>query len=597
MLRSQRRGASDSPAKVRAAVETDVAGSRDEQHFVESIELAAKDLGQQTHQLTEASHLMAQTVGTVAQGAAAQASDVKRLAEQVAQMTGAIGQVSAGAVDQTRHLTSLQQVADALTDAFHRQAGSFAGALDAMGGHRTVVTAGQQAIRSILRDIDGMLSQFGEVRSEMGHLESVAQTIAEVNQVILAVAKQTNLLALNAAIEAARAGEHGRGFAVVADEVRRLAVQASEQVKETALRLNKMRQTFAVIAQTVDQLNKYVEAVAHSSREADTAFHQVVEAFDSQQATIEHAEEDVRTFHHEVQSMADKVHAVVTVAEENLAAAEEVGAYLHGFEQLAGDLARIADGNAAAAEQFERQLTDHAHAMDRFRTVALVMRAMAQGRTGVPLADGVQATLPELLEYVRGMSDEVAKLIEVVTDEAFGDGVPRRIDRPQDVSALSRLFRIGLVSRFDPPKYSVGWDAQIDVAVTRLLDQKAPRPGLAMAGFFDLNGVMVAGESIVMPPLTGNPAEDARNLVKNLFDDVVSIRGARVGLRQSGREAPLGSMPSHLQPFAVPEDEHPFLVQIYEHDTGEIFLEVDCPVYVRHRPVGAYQAVFSVAEV
>lgn len=568
--------------------------SQDSDHFVESIALAAQDLESQTQQLADASREMAQSVDRVAQGAVSQATDVSQLAQQVDHITTAVEQVSQGAVDQADHLTSLQQATDALTENFHQQAKNLSHSLHVMEEHRTVVTAGQNAITSILAAIEEMVTQFRAVREEISHLESVAQGIAGINQTILTIAQQTNLLALNAAIEAARAGEHGRGFAVVANEVRQLAEQSRTHVNETVVRVDKMQQTFTVVARTVDQLDNHVGAVAQSAHKAHTAFDQVVKAFDSQQRTIELAEQGVGVVTEQVQSMTSQVHAVVAVAEENSSAAEEVTASLHSFDQLTNSLAEIAQNNAAAAEEFQSQLTDYAHTMDRFRTIAVVMRAMAQGQAGVSLTGGTLTTLPDLLQYTRNMADAVSQLVVTVSDEAFDQGMPRPLEQLSDVTALNRLFDVGPVSRFTPSKYSVGWDAQVDVAITQLLDAKASRPGLAMAGFFDLNGLMVAGQRFLMPPLTGRPQEDERNRIKRLFEDINSIRGARVGLDQRGREAPPRSSPSRLQGYAIPVTDNPFLVQIYQRDTGEVFLEVACPVYVRHRPIGAYRAVFGV---
>ncbi|MCY0897960.1 MAG: methyl-accepting chemotaxis protein [Firmicutes bacterium] len=572
------------------------AAARDSDHFLESIELAAQDLEIHTRQLADASQKMAQVVDSIAQGAVSQATDVSHLAQQIDHISAAIEQVSQGAVDQTQHLTSLQLATDTLTDTFRRQADTLSHSLAAMHEHRTVVLAGQKAITSILSAIQEMVTQFGAVRDAIRHLESVTESIASVNQAILTIAQQTNMLALNAAIEAARAGEHGRGFAVVANEVRRLAEQSRHQVSETVSQVDKMQSTFTVVTRTVDQLDSHVNAVAQSAHEAQNAFDKVVESFDRQQSVIEQTEQGIGVVTEQVQSMASRVHATVAVAEENSSAAEAVTASLRDLDQLARRLADIAQSNAAAGEEFQSQLMDHAQTMHRFRTIAVVMRAMAQSRSGVALAGGVTATLPELLQYTRTMADEVANLVSVVPDEAFDHGIPRPLEQPAEVAALRRLFDLGPVTRFDPPKYSVGWDALVDVAVTDFLEAKAARPGLAMASFFDLNGLLVAGQRLLMPALTGRPQDDQRNRVKRLLEDLNGIRGARVGLTRQGWEAPLRSEPAHLLHYRRPETDNPFLVQIYQRDTGEVFLEVDCPVYVRHRPIGAFRAVFGVSE-
>lgn len=576
-----------------AASESSSQESMAERLFV-SIELAAKDLEVQTRQLGQVVQQMTQVVDTVAENATVQATELQALGSKTHLITTAINQVTQGAIDQTQHLTALQGDTDRLVAVFQTQNQGLTNALQGMDTGRQVVDKGRTAASSILTSVKAMAEQFSEVQTAMRQLGDVAQGIATVNHAILTIAEQTNLLALNAAIEAARAGEHGRGFAVVADEVRRLADQSRRQVNDTIGHVDAMQRTFRDVSDTMAKLSHQVEAVTQSASLANAAFGEVVQTFDDQQQVVSDAVGGMSQVDILVQGIRSTTHDVVAVSEENAAAADEVTTQLRSLTEVAARLEDIAQHNATAAEEFQSQITDYSQAMNRFRVVAVVLRSMAQGRQGISLAGGATARINELLVYAREIAHAIAPFIEGVTDEMFDRGLPRALQTSDEIQGLRRLFDIGTVQRFDPPKFTIEWDSQVDVEISNWLDAAAPRPGLVMSAFFDLNGLMVAAQHLLMPRITGDPRQDNQNRIKRLFDDINGIRGSRVGLRQEGWVAPKRSVPSALQQYAYPEADQPFLVQIYQRDTGEVFLEIDCPVYVRGRPVGAFRSVFQV---
>jgi methyl-accepting chemotaxis protein len=120
---------------------------------------------------------------------------------------------------------------------------------------------------SVVHAIDEGSENQQELVQKVSSLTEQAKNIKEVLAIISDIADQTNLLALNAAIEAARAGEHGRGFAVVADEVRKLAERTQKSLSEISANVNLITQNVVEIAEETDKTSKNMQDISGSAQE------------------------------------------------------------------------------------------------------------------------------------------------------------------------------------------------------------------------------------------------------------------------------------------------------------------------------------------
>ncbi|WP_439837860.1 methyl-accepting chemotaxis protein [Aeromonas caviae] len=125
---------------------------------------------------------------------------------------------------------------------------------------------GEEMLTTVVSTSDNIVRQMEHASTLMSKLHAQSQNITAIVSTISSIADQTNLLALNAAIEAARAGEQGRGFAVVADEVRQLAARTSLSTNEIA---NVVSQNQQFTRQVSEQIQSAADGAIHGQKQID----------------------------------------------------------------------------------------------------------------------------------------------------------------------------------------------------------------------------------------------------------------------------------------------------------------------------------------
>lgn len=357
---------------------------------VGKVRIQADEARKNTDAILASMNQVTEAMAQLASGAMEQAASTQSASTNVQTLSEAISTVSVAAASQAEQADQMNAQVENLKSAISQIDESVMAGIESAKTAAGTSRAGVEVVKETVDGMDRIRQRVEDGTTLISELGAKSDEIGKIISVIEDVADQTNLLALNAAIEAARAGEQGRGFAVVADEVRKLAERVAGATKEIADLIGVVQDG---VKESVTAMNAGTEEVAEGIElvtKAGDSLSEILESVQSTNDQVNEIGEASRAMNEATENVVSLVEGVASASAETAASSQEMNA-------INVEVTRTVEQIAAVAEQTSASVEEVTASVDETKTQA----------------DAIAASNDELSESLNELDGALERLAQV----------------------------------------------------------------------------------------------------------------------------------------------------------------------------------------
>lgn len=313
------------------------------------------DLARIVKKIEENLRSLVKSIGDTSEQVAASSEELTATSQQTAaaanEVARAIDEIAKGATDQAESTTEgserLVELGDLIEQDQHNIQVLTASS-DIVNKH---IKEGLEVIAQLSKKTADSEEATKKVYHSIVKTDESSKKISEASSLITTIAKQTNLLSLNASIEAARAGEHGKGFAVVADEIRNLAAQSAEATRIIDEMVQSLQKDSKDAVEIMTAVKKILEEQAHHVLNTEGKYREISNAIEASVEAVNTISATAATMEKKKNEVLDTIQSLSAVAEENAAGSEEASASIEEQTSSMDEIANSSEGLSQLAQE------------------------------------------------------------------------------------------------------------------------------------------------------------------------------------------------------------------------------------------------------